>query len=195
MKKMFSVLKIVIILCLFSQFFPLQALASKKNTPLTMDSTFKADDKGIALISGTTRKSAKIKIDGKKISVDKDGAFSYKYKMKNNDKKKKITITATLEKHSKTKKTIYVVPTVTKKQKDILVSFTQLDAEKNGYNVKYGGEESWNVASNPDHRWVVNKKDEQLGKIKAIYKWDGKRDSSATLIYFLISGTEIVNNL
>lgn len=37
--------------------------------------------------------------------------------------------------------------------------------------------------------------DSTYGRVKAIYEWDGKKDSGSKLIYLLISGEELVNNL
>lgn len=90
------------------------------------------------------------------------------------------------------------ISTITEEQKRTLIAFAQLDCEDRGYNLKYQGIDTWNVAVNyinDQNRWIVTCNDANVGKVKAIYEWDGKKDSGATLIYLLISGNELINNL
>lgn len=87
---------------------------------------------------------------------------------------------------------------VTNEQRDTLISFTQLDSEDRGYTLKFQGSDLWNVSVNEidnEKRWIVTTEDSAYGRVKAIYEWDGNKNSGATLIYLLISGEELVNNL
>ena len=90
------------------------------------------------------------------------------------------------------------VSSITEKQEQTLISYTQLDCEDRGYTLKYRGKDTWNVALNyinNKNRWIVTCNDVNYGRIKAIYEWDGEENSGATLIYLLVSGNELVNNL
>lgn len=87
---------------------------------------------------------------------------------------------------------------VTQEQRDTLIVFTQLDSEDRGYKLKFQGSDLWNVSVNEidnEKRWIVTTKDSTYGRVKAIYEWDGKKNSGSRLIYLLISGEELVNNL
>lgn len=87
---------------------------------------------------------------------------------------------------------------VTTDQRDTLIVFTQMDSEDRGYKLKFQGSDLWNVSVNEidnGKRWIVTTEDSTYGRVKAIYEWDGNKDSGATLIYLLISGEELVNNL
>lgn len=80
-------------------------------------------------------------------------------------------------------------------QKQLMIVFTQEDFENRGYKVSYDGKDSWNVVVDSENRWIITKKDKKFNRIKAIYKWDGEENSGATLLYLLINGEELLNNL
>lgn len=83
-------------------------------------------------------------------------------------------------------------------QKDSLIAWTQMDCEDRNIKLKYTGEDQWNVAVNPindTYEWIITTNDKNYGRIKAIYHWDGEKDSGAELIYLLASDDELVNNM
>ncbi|OTO54147.1 hypothetical protein [Enterococcus faecium] len=90
------------------------------------------------------------------------------------------------------------VTSVSEKQKDSLIAWTQMDCEDRSVKLKYAGKDQWNIAVNPiddTYEWIVTTDDRNQGRIKAIYRWDGEENSGAELIYLLASGNELVNNL
>lgn len=83
-------------------------------------------------------------------------------------------------------------------QIDTLIVFTQMDSEDYGYKLKYKGKDAWNIAVNfidEKNNWIVTTEDSKYGRVKAIYQWDGEIESGATLVYLLINGDELLNNL
>lgn len=85
-----------------------------------------------------------------------------------------------------------------KKQEDLLIVFTQQDAEKFGVELPYKGKDTWNVAKQKYEdtaRWVITTDDNSLGRVKSIYEWTGNEDDGATLIYLLINGEEYINKM
>lgn len=80
-------------------------------------------------------------------------------------------------------------------QKQLMIVFAQEDFEDRGYKVSYDGKDSWNVVVDSENRWIITKKDKKYNRIKAIYKWDGEENAGATLLYLLINGEELLNNL
>ncbi|OTP23820.1 hypothetical protein A5800_001677 [Enterococcus sp. 5B7_DIV0075] len=90
------------------------------------------------------------------------------------------------------------ITSASKEQKDSLIAWTQMDCEDRSVKLKYSGKDKWNIAVNPiddTYAWIVTTDDRNQGRIKAIYHWDGERDSGAELVYLLVSGTELVNTM
>ncbi len=91
---------------------------------------------------------------------------------------------------------------VTSEQKQLLVTFIQQDLKDNGYEYKYQGYDVWDVVTNDTteyKRYIVTTEDSKLGRIKAIYEWDGNAKSEQyynnELLYLLVGGEELVNKL
>ena len=83
-------------------------------------------------------------------------------------------------------------------QKALLIAWTQEEGSDRGYDISYGGSSNWNVAVNyidGENRWITTTQDKKLGRIKTIYEWTGNETDGATLLFLLINGTELVNNL
>lgn len=90
------------------------------------------------------------------------------------------------------------IDSVSEDNKDTIISFTQLDCEDRGYELTYQGEDLWNVSINfidGKNKWIVTTGDKNYGRVKAIYEWDGEENSGALLVYLLVSGEELLNNL
>lgn len=91
---------------------------------------------------------------------------------------------------------------VTPEQKQLLVTFIQQDLSENGYEYKYQGYDVWDAVTNDTteyKRYIITTEDSKLGRIKAIYEWDGNVKSEQyfnnELIYLLVGGEELVNKL
>lgn len=83
-------------------------------------------------------------------------------------------------------------------QKKTLIAWTQMDCEDQGADLTFKGYSAWNVAVNyidGKNRWIITTEDKKYGRIKSIYEWSGDTDDGATLIYLLINGDELLNNL
>lgn len=86
----------------------------------------------------------------------------------------------------------------TEEQKKILITWTQMDCENQGAELSFRGYSTWNVAVNyidGKNRWISTTEDKKYGRIKSIYEWTGEEEEEATLIYLLINGNELLNNL
>lgn len=87
---------------------------------------------------------------------------------------------------------------VTKKQKETLIAFTQLELDDRALKYKFSGYDDWAVVTHDTtglKKYIVTTKDKKLGRIKSVYEWNGKDDNGAVLKYLLVDGKEYLNNL
>ncbi len=87
---------------------------------------------------------------------------------------------------------------ITDKQKELLIVFTQQELDDRDIKYKFSGYDSWKVVTNDQSKlkkYIVTTNDKKSGRIKAIYEWDGDKNSGADLKYLLVHGEELVNNL
>lgn len=85
---------------------------------------------------------------------------------------------------------------ITDDQKSLLIAWAQMDCEDRGYELKSRGTKAWNVATNyidGKNNWIVSTQDENHGRVKAIYEWDGDPDSGALPTYLLVGGNELIS--
>lgn len=83
-------------------------------------------------------------------------------------------------------------------QKELVVAWTQMDCADRNIKLTYEGKNKWKIATNyidGVNKWIVTTNDKSYGRVKAIYEWDGDEKSGAKLIYLLVSGEEVVNEM
>lgn len=107
-----------------------------------------------------------------------------------------VAESSTVETNDESQQTEITSPT--DDQKKTLIAWTQMDCEDQGADLTFKGYSAWNVAVNyidGRNRWIITTEDKKYGRIKSIYEWSGDTDDGATLIYLLINGEELLNNL
>lgn len=84
-------------------------------------------------------------------------------------------------------------------QKDMIIATSQVALKRNGFDDDTSGSKDMWTINVMDYeetkRWTAVTDSDDLGRVKVIFDWSGDNDDDLILVYLLVNGDEITNDL